>query len=98
MFAAALAWAQGIDTGIIRTALSAFDNSMDQNPGRYNFVDGLPFDVLVDFAHNPDGMRGICSAAAALPRCGPPIAVQRQHRQPPSIARRNDCPIDSKHV
>ncbi|MCB0933207.1 MAG: hypothetical protein KDB71_15080 [Mycobacterium sp.] len=70
MFAAALAWAQGIDTGIIRTALSAFDNSMDQNPGRYNFVDGLPFDVLVDFAHNPDGMRGICSAAAALPVAG----------------------------
>jgi len=70
LFAAAVAWAQGIGTGVIREALSSFDNSADQNPGRYNFIRGLPFDVLVDFAHNPDGVRGVCSVAAGLPVSG----------------------------
>lgn len=67
LFAAALAWAQGIDHDTIRRALSTFDNSGEQNPGRYNVIEGLPFQVVVDFAHNPDGVRGICSLAAALP-------------------------------
>nr|MCW1960410.1 Mur ligase family protein [Mycobacterium sp.] len=67
LFAAGLAWAQGIDEPTIRRALSSFTNSRDQNPGRYNFVGGLPFSVLVDFAHNPEGVRGICSVIASLP-------------------------------
>jgi cyanophycin synthetase len=70
MFAAALAWAQGVDTGIIRRALGAFHNSHEQNPGRYNFVADLPFEVLIDFAHNPDGVRGVCAVASALPVAG----------------------------
>jgi cyanophycin synthetase len=67
LFAAGVAWAQGVDNGTIRRALGTFDNSAEQNPGRYNFFDGLPFEVLVDFAHNPDGVRGVCSVACALP-------------------------------
>ncbi len=67
MFAAALAWAQGIDHDTIRRALSTFESSGEQNPGRYNLIEGLPFQVVVDFAHNPDGVRGICSLAVALP-------------------------------
>ncbi len=70
LFAAALAWAQGVDIDVIRRALSSFQNSPDHNPGRYNFLEGLPFDVLVDFAHNPDGVRGVCSVASALPVTG----------------------------
>jgi cyanophycin synthetase len=67
MFAVALAWAQGIGLGTIREALGSFGNTVEDNPGRYNFIDGMPFDVLVDFAHNPDGVRGICSVVDALP-------------------------------
>lgn len=70
MFAAAMAWVQGIDNATIRLALRTFTNSVEQNPGRYNFINGLPFDVMVDFAHNPDGVRGVCSVAAALPVAG----------------------------
>ena len=70
LFAAALAWAQGVETDTIRDALSSFHNSAEENPGRYNFIGGMPFDVLVDFAHNPDGVRGICSVASALPSRG----------------------------
>ena len=60
MFAAALAWAQGLEPGVIRTALASFQNSVEHNPGRYNFIDGLPFEVLLDYAHNVDGVREVC--------------------------------------
>lgn len=70
LFAAAVAWAQGVDVGTIRRALGTFENSVEQNPGRYNSIGDLPFDVLVDFAHNPDGVRGVCDIAAALPVAG----------------------------
>ncbi len=70
MFAAALAWAQGIDTDTIRIALGSFRNTVDANPGRFNFVDGLPFQLMVDYAHNPDGVRGVCEVVGALPVSG----------------------------
>lgn len=59
LFATALAWAQGLSPVTIRSALSSFHNSPEQNPGRYNFIEGLPFRVLVDYGHNPEGMRGL---------------------------------------
>ena len=70
MFAAAMAWVQGIDHDAIRFGLGSFDSSVDQNPGRYNFIEGLPFEVLLDFAHNPDGIREVCSITAGLPVAG----------------------------
>lgn len=70
MFAAALAWAQDIDIETIARALSGFDNTVQQAPGRYNFIDGLPFDLLVDFAHNPDGVREICRIVREIPVAG----------------------------
>lgn len=70
LFAAGLAWAHGIDNDAIRRGLASFRNSVDHNPGRYNFIGGLPFDVVVDFAHNPDGVQAMCAVAAALPVAG----------------------------
>ncbi|MBY0442330.1 MAG: hypothetical protein K2Q25_09380, partial [Mycobacteriaceae bacterium] len=70
MFAAVLAWAQGIDIGTIRRALGSFHNSVEQNPGRYNFIAGLPFTLLLDFAHNPDGVREVCAVAGEIPVTG----------------------------
>lgn len=77
MFASALAWVQGVDTGTIRRALSNFANSVEQNPGRYNFIDGFPFRVLLDFAHNPDGVRELCRIVDALPCAGSKILCSR---------------------
>lgn len=70
MFAAALAWAQGIDTETIRRALGTFHNSAEQNPGRYNFFGGLLFTLMLDYGHNPAGVREVCAVAAALPVTG----------------------------
>ena len=70
LFAVALAWAQGIAIDTIRRALAVFANTAEQNPGRYNFIEGLPFQVLLDFGHNPDGLRGICEIVQQLPVAG----------------------------
>lgn len=70
MFAAALAWAQGIDLDVIRRGLGTFANSREQNPGRYNLLDDLPFRVLLDYAHNPDGVRELCAVVDGLPVAG----------------------------
>ena len=60
LFAAALAWAQGLAPELIRQGLVSFHNSFEQNPGRYNFMKGLPFEVLLDYGHNPEGLAALC--------------------------------------
>ena len=70
MFAAALALVHGIALEVIRRGLSTFATSVEQNPGRYNMIEGLPFSVLLDFAHNPDGVRELCHVVSALPVAG----------------------------
>ncbi|AFZ66833.1 cyanophycin synthetase [Deinococcus peraridilitoris] len=54
--AAAIAFAQDVSLPVLRTALSSFSTSFEQNPGRLNLYDGHPFRVLLDYAHNPDGL------------------------------------------
>jgi cyanophycin synthetase len=68
--AVALAWAQGVPFDVIRKALEAFSNTLEQNPGRYNFFPGLPYQVLLDYAHNPSGVAGLCAVARELPVSG----------------------------
>jgi len=46
----------GIDLAAIRVALGNFSNSHEDNPGRLNIYRGFPFTVVMDYAHNPDGM------------------------------------------
>lgn len=70
MFAAALAWAQGIDPATIRHALGTFTASVAHNPGRFNFLDGFPFQVFLDYAHNPAGAVELSRVVAELPVTG----------------------------
>jgi len=57
MFAAALAWGQKIPFDVIRLGLGSFVNSVEANPGRMNFIKGFPFELLLDYSHNPDTLR-----------------------------------------
>jgi folylpolyglutamate synthase/dihydropteroate synthase len=75
LFAAALAWAQDVPLPVIRKALSSFHNSPEQNPGRYNFIRGLPFQVLLDYGHNPVGVRELFALTARLSVAGRRILV-----------------------
>lgn len=67
LFATALAWAQGLDVSVIRRALGAFANTARDNPGRYNMIAGLPYQVMLDYAHNPDGVRELCAVVRQWP-------------------------------
>lgn len=73
--AAALAHAMGIDEGVICSALAGFGNSLEQNPGRFNVVEGFPFRLMLDFGHNPDGVAQVCRVAASIPVSGRRILV-----------------------
>jgi cyanophycin synthetase len=44
----------------LRRGLRDFRMGFDNTPGRLNFYEHLPFRVLVDYAHNPDGVARLC--------------------------------------
>jgi UDP-N-acetylmuramoyl-L-alanyl-D-glutamate--2,6-diaminopimelate ligase len=61
--ALALAAALGLDEGVAREAVAA----VAPLPGRFEAVDaGAPFAVVVDFAHNPDGVARAVEAGRGL--------------------------------
>lgn len=56
MHAAAAALALEIEPDRVASALAGFEAGEAMTPGRLNEVAGLPFRLILDFAHNPDGM------------------------------------------
>jgi cyanophycin synthetase len=66
LFAMALARVQGLEWAAIVAAMGRFQNSPAHNPGRYNLIEGLPFQLLLDYSHNPDGVREVCRVASQL--------------------------------
>ena len=60
VLAATLAtYTYGFTIDDIRTNLETFIPSAAQTPGRMNIFDFKDYKVLIDFAHNPDGFKGI---------------------------------------
>lgn len=47
--------------------LAEFRNTPEQNPGRGNLLEVGGVHVMIDFAHNPDGMEGLLKGIAHLP-------------------------------
>lgn len=75
LFAIALAWAQGVSLETIRHSVSCFQCSPEQHPGRYNRIGGWPFEILLDYAHTPEGVEALCEA------------IQAQRARQPSAGR-----------
>lgn len=73
--AAASAHALGVDDEAIVRGLSSFAPSASDNPGRGNLVDVSGVTVLIDFAHNPEGIRHVLAFAARLKRPGRLVVV-----------------------
>jgi cyanophycin synthetase len=73
--AAAIAIGMGLPVEAIRRGLAAFHNDVEQNPGRFEFVDGFPFQVMVDFGHNPDGVIQLADAVRRFDVAGRKILV-----------------------
>ena len=65
----------GVDIAVIRRALGDFPMSCETTPGRLNFFEGLPYRLLLDLAHNPDGVARLCEFVDRLPVAGRRILV-----------------------
>jgi cyanophycin synthetase len=51
--------AHGVPLPVIRNGLATFTTSFEQSPGRLNVFDGHGFRVILDYAHNPAGLRAL---------------------------------------
>lgn len=65
--AAAVGLALGLTVEAVRAGLLGFENRPDTNPGRMNRFDLGGATVIVDYAHNPHGMRAALETVAHLP-------------------------------
>jgi cyanophycin synthetase len=54
-----MAYCGGVDIPDIRDALRSFSSSYDDSPGRLNVSDRHGFRVLLDYAHNPAGLKAL---------------------------------------
>ncbi len=75
MFAAALAYSLNKSIEDIQHGLRTFNMTFFQAPGRMNVYDEHPFRVILDYAHNPDGIRVMSELASKLEVNGKRIAV-----------------------
>lgn len=64
--AVAAAVALGLPEAAIRQALAEFRTDFESSPGRLNFYEELPFTVLFDYVHNPDGHQQMAEFVRSL--------------------------------
>ena len=65
----------GLSLKNLRSGLKAFRMGFENTPGRLNFYEHLPFRVLVDYAHNPDGVARLCEFVDRLDVSGSKFIV-----------------------
>ncbi len=68
--AACIAFSMGVDVAAIKHTLRTFGASNDDNPGRLQRWQVGGADVLIDYAHNPEGLLGFLSIALGLKKPG----------------------------
>jgi len=60
------AYVFGIEAGTIAASLETFFPSAELTPGRMNIFEFRNFKVMIDYAHNPDGFRGVKEFLATI--------------------------------
>ena len=60
----------GVSAANVAAVLARFGADPTDNPGRLMRYDYRGAQVLIDYAHNPDGLNGLMTVAARLPRTG----------------------------
>ncbi|MCC7275872.1 MAG: acetate--CoA ligase family protein [Alphaproteobacteria bacterium] len=75
LFATGIAWGLGAHVQAIADGLMGYALSFASSRGRTTRYHGLPFAVLIDFAHNPEAMEAISRYAAALDVAGRRLCV-----------------------
>ncbi|HEY9844789.1 MAG TPA: cyanophycin synthetase, partial [Candidatus Caenarcaniphilales bacterium] len=61
------AFIQGVKIEVIRSALTSFQASVSQTPGRMNLFDLENYHALIDYAHNPAGYKALGSFVQSWP-------------------------------
>jgi UDP-N-acetylmuramyl tripeptide synthase len=64
--ATAIALGLGVPTNIIGEGLRTFKSDFESNPGRSNYFEMGSYRVLLDYAHNPHGLRAILDTTSKL--------------------------------
>jgi cyanophycin synthetase len=68
VLAATLAcFVHGVSLEDLRVGLTTFNAGTAQTPGRLNFIEVGDVTVLMDYAHNPAGLRGLTSFVTKMP-------------------------------
>jgi cyanophycin synthetase len=75
MFAAALATGMHVSRDNIENGLRTFNTSFFQTPGRCNIFDEHPFKVIMDYAHNANGVGVMVQLTDRIPTVGKRIVV-----------------------
>jgi cyanophycin synthetase len=73
--AALAALALGIAPAAIRDVFARFGSRLEDNPGRMMRFERDGATILIDYAHNPDGLRGFLEVASHLRREGGRLAI-----------------------
>jgi UDP-N-acetylmuramyl tripeptide synthase len=60
----------GVSASTVAKVLAQFGANPADNPGRLMRYEYRGAQVLIDYAHNPDGLTGLLNVAARLPRTG----------------------------
>jgi cyanophycin synthetase len=77
--AALAAVALGIPPAIVADVFARFGSGRNDNPGRMMRFEAAGVHVLIDYAHNPDGLRGFLNVAAHLRRGGGRLGLMLGH-------------------
>ncbi len=75
MFATAIGWSLGLGLAQLRAGLASFPAAFEACPGRFQLCESLPFQVLLDQAHNPPAIEAALDFAARLPCSGRRVCV-----------------------
>lgn len=70
LFAVALVWSQGMAPSVIDRGMSSFANDVAHNLGRCNCIEGFPYQLILDYGHNPDGFKILCEIVEKWPTQG----------------------------
>ena len=82
--AALAAAALGVAPERVAAVCATFGSSIEDNSGRMMRFERNGVQILVDYAHNPEGMRGLLGVATHLRRAGGRLGtLARTRRQPP---------------
>lgn len=70
LHAALAAYLTDVPVKVIASGLCALEPVYESVPGRLTFYRELPFDVCMDYAHNPAGVQTLCEFVDRLPVAG----------------------------